>query len=152
MLWGREVKKVSLDFEWFRLDGNTKVWEGYILNEIKCFLCKGKGKNSKKKECPLCYGEGSVSPIIEPPFKGNDNMNGYQIWEDVSEGSPVSPVFRKAEDLAQWMVENDNSIMGSTSYETWLKMIKEEGSCPSGIIREGKFKPGTSVYEEEEGD
>lgn len=66
----------------------------------------------------------------------------------MSEGSPVSPVFKKAEDLAKWMVKNDDSVTAGTSYEAWLQMIKEEGSAPSGIMSSDKgVQPGTALYE-----
>ncbi len=38
----------------------------------------------------------------EPP-----EGEGWQLWETVSEGSPVSPVFESAEQLADWMSHPD---------------------------------------------
>jgi len=129
---GREVKRVHMDFDMFEREGD-ETWKGYLLDDIECLLCKGKKKNLKGKECPLCYGEGTVRLTVEPPKSLDDKENGYQIWQDVSEGGPVSPVFKKPEDLAKWMVENDTSITRDTTYEGWLKFIKEEGSAPSMI-------------------
>ena len=58
--------------------------------------------------CNFCNGKGcfenpgakwwTETPVPEGP--------AYQLWETVSEGSPVSPAFEKAEDLAQWLTEN----------------------------------------------
>lgn len=60
--------------------------------------------------CPTCQGHGSVEAHpgqraeaeawepTEPP-KGD----GWQLWETVSEGSPVSPVFATSDELAAWM-------------------------------------------------
>lgn len=33
--------------------------------------------------------------------------DGWQLWETVSEGSPISPVFADAESLAQWLTTED---------------------------------------------
>ena len=56
-----------------------------------------------------------------------------------------------AEDLAKWMVNNDDSITFGTSYEAWLKMIKEVGSCPSAVgSLNGGIKSGMSLYEKNE--
>ncbi len=145
---GREVKVVHLDFDWYERT-NEDTWYGYLLDQVECELCNGSGKNLKGRECPDCYGEGKISPRIEPPKSWDDEKNGFQIWQNVSEGGPVSPVFKKPEDLAKWMIKNDTSITKGTSYEAWLKMIKEEGSSPSmvGSFSEG-VKPGTSLYEE----
>lgn len=60
--------------------------------------------------CPTCDGQGSLERYPgqreeaekwerEDPPKGE----GWQLWETVSEGSPISPVFPDAEGLAQWM-------------------------------------------------
>ena len=133
---GREVKRVHIDFDLFeRGEKESDTWKGYLLDEVECPLCKGSKKTLKKKECPLCYGTGKCSPTIEPP-KGYDweITEGFQIWQDVSEGGPVSPVFLKPEDLAKWMVKNDDSVTKDTTYEGWLKFIKEESSAPSMIM------------------
>lgn len=60
--------------------------------------------------CSTCQGHGSTEAYpgqraeaeewepTEPP-----EGEGWQLWETVSEGSPISPVFRSAEELAYWM-------------------------------------------------
>ena len=153
---GREVKIVSLDFDWYEShnregDKWAETWKGYLFDyDLVCFLCEEKKVNLKGKDCPLCDGEGKLAPRFEPPKEWDDKKNGYQIWEDVSEGSPVSPVFKNPEDLAKWMVKNDDSITKGTSYEVWLKMIKKVGSAPSMIMVNGGMSSGMSLYEEKE--
>jgi hypothetical protein len=61
-------------------------------------------------ECPACGGHGSVEKYpgqraeaeaweaTEPPAG-----EGWQLWETVTEGSPISPVFATAQELATWM-------------------------------------------------
>ena len=93
----RELKRVPLDFDY----PLGKVWDGY-----------------------LCPDDIDIDDFIgtEPP-KGN----GYQLWETVSEGSPSSPVFKTAEELAKWC-ETNATIFASEkcSYDKWLKMFKED--------------------------
>jgi len=147
---GREVKRIHLDWDFFERE-EQGTWKGYIMDPIKCLLCGGSGKNLKGKTCPQCDGEEKVYPQVEPPkyYEWNKKDFGYQIWQDVSEGGPVSPVFKKPEDLAKWMVENDTSITRGTTYEAWLKMIKEMGGCPSMIGMLGKgIKSGMVMYED----
>lgn len=95
--------------------------------------------------CPTCQGHGSVEAYpgqraeaeawepTEPP-KGD----GWQLWETVSEGSPISPVFATTEELARWMsspaytwgaVKTDDD---RPSYETALSFITA-GWAPSFI-------------------
>lgn len=139
---GREVRRIDLRWDWFERKGKD-TWAGYLLPSQICPLCEGSGKALNGKECIQCYGEGKDKPNIEP-IKGE----GYQIWQDVSKGGPVSPVFENPEDLAEWMVKNDNSITKGTSYSGWLKFIKAEGSAPSGIMSNDGFKSGVeSLYD-----
>lgn len=61
-------------------------------------------------ECPACEGHGSTEAYegqraeaeawepSEPPMG-----TGWQLWETVSEGSPVSPVFATSAELVTWM-------------------------------------------------
>lgn len=141
---GREIKRIDINWDWFEKKGN-KTWEGYLLdNEVTCPLCEGTGKGKGTWGCVQCYGEGKVRLKVEPP-KGYGNESGYQVWQDVSEGGPVSPVFLKPEDLANWMVENDTSITKGTSYEGWLNMIKSEGFAPSGIVSTDGYGSGVKM-------
>jgi hypothetical protein len=95
--------------------------------------------------CKTCNGEGSVWDTPEnkrlaarwrskQPPKGK----GYQIWETVSEGSPVSPVFGSPEELADWMCLHDDSVSRGTTREQWLQFINGPGwamtmmSSPTG--------------------
>lgn len=80
--------------------------------------------------CPHCSGHGVPNGKWElwesweriHPHTGD----GYQIWETVSEGSPISPVFDAPEGLANWMVNNEGGLFGD-----WMKFIKSGMSAPS---------------------
>lgn len=66
--------------------------------------------------CDLCKGDGSFQVYAgqreeaeawthtEPPAG-----EGWQAWETTSQGSPISPVFATAEDLATWWSDPDRS-------------------------------------------
>jgi len=136
---GREVKRVALDFDW----PIGRVWPGYYLS-----IC-----NEMDGNCELCRKFGELAGIkmpydcpdmqIEPP-----SGPGWQMWETVSEGSPVSPVCKSSEDLAHWLTENigERDITHGTSYDTWLKMI-HVGWAPSLIINntDGQVSVKTGV-------
>ncbi len=142
---GREVKRIDLDFDWFEKttgkDGHSRTWFGYILDAIPCKLCDGKGRTTKGKNCPLCYGEKQAYPRIEPP-----EGDGWQMWEDTSEGSPISPVFKTTLQLATWLEKNGASASGSftATKEQWLKVIKT-GGAPSGAIIGGRMMSGVEA-------
>lgn len=129
---GREVKRVALNFKWF--EQGRKVWFGYILPTITCKLCI----NGYDGKCPLCEDLKYVYVRVEPP-KGE----GYQVWEDVSEGSPISPVFKTKEELAKYMTDNtkENDVNYGATYEDWLTFIKVK-YAPSFHYVNGTFKGG----------
>lgn len=94
-------------------------------------------------KCPICKGEGTLPhPDLairklheewkeyEPP-----TGDGYQLWETCSEGSPISPVFASAEQLADWCADNA-TIFGSekTSRANWLQMFTGEKDLDTGSL------------------
>jgi hypothetical protein len=87
-------------------------------------------------ECPACQGYGSLEAYpgqraeaeawerSEPPMG-----DGWQLWETVSAGSPVSPVFATADGLASWMSDLERGD-GWMPAETAAKFI-EAGWAPT---------------------
>jgi hypothetical protein len=84
--------------------------------------------------CPGCSGTGEVATEAqraahnawtptEPP-----TGDGYQLWQTVSEGGPVSPVFETADHLAEWMVS-----AGEASSLPVAQRFVEAGWAPSGV-------------------
>lgn len=64
-------------------------------------------------KCPYCNGEGYIYYSEEiknlyENWKGYEPPSGgaYQLWQDTSEGSPISPVFMSVEPLADWASKN----------------------------------------------
>lgn len=87
--------------------------------------------------CARCAGDGTTPTAeqraahdawgpTDPP-----EGDGWQLWETVSEGSPISPVFPTAEALAEWMTRNDCTVNGPVAtYEAALKFV-HAGWAPS---------------------
>lgn len=88
-------------------------------------------REGKPHSCDLCGGDGYVdewpgqSAAREQwqPF-GPPPGDGWQMWETTSEGSPVSPVFDTAEELARWCTDNE-TMFGEQrgTYEQWLGIV-----------------------------
>lgn len=84
--------------------------------------------------CEHCAGTGEIwdSPedeqaadswtAVEPPAG-----DGYQIWETVSEGSPISPVFATPEELARHMAGRPWGADKGSSYDAWMRFINGPG-------------------------
>jgi hypothetical protein len=132
---GREVKRVPLDFDW-----PEKIWPGYMLS-----LCGDMEYVDKNEEtrCDNCRHFARLAGItisdygcpqtkIDPP-----TGEGWQMWEDVTEGSPISPVFATPEELARWLADTGASACGSdtATYEQWLAVITGPGWAPTMVVR-----------------
>jgi hypothetical protein len=50
----------------------------------------------------------------------------YMMYEDTTEGTPISPAFATIEELARWLSDNGASAFGymTASYEAWLNTCK----------------------------
>ena len=106
----REVRRVPLDFDW----PLGEDWAGYNLWLPKCPDCKdedgystgyvGGQSYAPGEECQTCDGHRRLATpeqraILEVPVG-----EGWQVWETVSEGAPITPVFPTAEALIDWLV------------------------------------------------
>ena len=124
---GREIKRVARDFKW----PMNKIWGGFLnphyAHRAECSACKGSGHNLATEQIADDW-----TPE-EPP-----SGEGWQMWETTSEGSPISPVFATAEDLAHWLAETGASSFGAmtATYEQWLAMGRS-GWAPSAVAAPG---------------
>lgn len=93
-------------------------------------------------KCQICQGDGAIwqSRYAEEAFDGWSSWEpptgeGWQVWETVSEGSPISPVCSTRDVLIAWM---------RTVHIGWDAMTKagaeafvEQRYVPSGVITPG---------------
>ena len=108
-----------------------------------CILCRHRAQQAGVYgQCEHCKGEGTLYrddaarqqvedwTETEPP-----EGPGWQLWETVSEGSPLSPVFASPEELARWCTDNAwLDTTHKTSYEAWLRMIQTEDGVDTGSM------------------
>ena len=87
---GREVKRVPLDWDW----PIGKVWPG----GENPFYCDEIDEGTASKAEQAAYEAWTPT---DPP-----TGEGFQLWENVSEGSPASPVFPTRDALVEWMSQN----------------------------------------------
>lgn len=133
----REVRRAHKKFK-FQI-GET--WWGYLLPALYC-QC-----SEEDEDCPVCDGEHSVQPVVEPPtypydytFTYGEEDYGWQMWQTVSEGGPISIVCDSPEELAHWLEDNNAPSFGydTATYEQWLRMIKGPGWAISAVRIPGK--------------
>ncbi len=84
--------------------------------------------------CARCAGSGHVWPTSEIEQQYEDwrptdppTGDGYQLWENVSEGSPVSPVFASLDALCAWCEENASTFAHHrATKEKWRSMLEDD--------------------------
>ena len=137
---GREVKRVPLDFNY---PLNT-VWEGYCpsiekIKSIKGILDKAPYLSECNSTCDICNKCDEIINCCSESAKhcvwyNKENKKewfyevpvgeGYQLWENTSEGSPNSPVFKTLEELCDWCEENATTFANcKTTKEKWFEML-----------------------------
>jgi len=88
---------------------------------------------------------GQYKPLYagEMPDPHYTDSTYYQMYETTSEGTPISPVMDRPENLASWLVENKaTAFAGQTaSYEAWL-MVCQGRTALSGVYIGGDFMNG----------
>ena len=93
-------------------------------------------------ECPVCNGTGAIwfsDEIKEKSEQWYDaerydppTGEGWQVWEAVSDGSPMTPVFATADELIDYLVDSGYSVDAAS------KFVLEDKWCPSMIIVGGR--------------
>lgn len=78
-------------------------------------------------EDPEAYEWPPVPDVFRPPF--TEEPTCYQIYETVSEGTPVSPVFTNLDDLVEWLVDQGHSRKAAEAFA-------KSGWVPSMMIDE----------------
>lgn len=81
--------------------------------------------------CARCAGSGQIwpTPKIKQQYEDWEKEepptgDGYQLWENCSEGSPVSPVFASLDELCAWAEENATTFADfRATREEWREML-----------------------------
>lgn len=140
----REVKRVAVDFGWPR----KKVWPGYCFTTPDCQVATCPDADGSElpwsKEAMCAFHRA----IWDAPFVALDppTGEGWQLWETVSEGSPISPVFRDREGLIDWIASSmyDDSRVGPPLSREQAERFVDAGWAPSGI-----WVPGEGFFANE---
>lgn len=161
---GREVRRVPANWQHPKAWNDYRGQDEYVpLNEGD--YCGGYevqaaqwDEGYAKWQQGLCrsYGDGAEWEPIDPKYRGTrytdyagarpspddfmpnwpaEQRTHYMMYEDTSEGTPISPAFETPEELARWLVDNRVSAFADelASYEGWLAVAKG-GFAPSVVV------------------
>lgn len=99
---------------------------------VDCPACKGKGHGRAPRWLKKAHATWKKT---EPPAGP-----GYQLWETVSEGSPISPVFSDGMALAEWMIHHGEA----STIEAAMRFL-DAGWVPSMVMVNGKISSNADI-------
>jgi hypothetical protein len=155
---GREVRRVPANWE------HPKDWRGhYKPMHDRDFLAESRewmdsaiawengtdpDAADQKEKYPFYWQWAGGPPDQEyyMPAWPDAERTHYQMYENVSEGTPISPVMETPEALARWLTDNNAPASGShgATYEGWLRVCRG-GYAPSLVIANGVMMSGVDA-------
>lgn len=134
---GRELRRVPKDWKHPKENGKYQpLWGGLYSKELVAFEALQKEKGLQ--EALDNHGKAPNKDEYMPEWPENEKTH-IQMYEDTSEGTPISPVMDAPEALAQWLVDNKASAFAdeTATYDQWLSTIKS-GWAVSAVFVPGK--------------
>jgi hypothetical protein len=119
------------EYEWYR--GYFYWANGMIWDYGKKTFIPRRETTANETYAEYC-GERPKQEDYMPDWPEKERTH-YQMYEDCTEGTPISPVMETPEKLAHWLADNNASAFGNmtATYDQWLAMIKAK-SAPSMIL------------------
>lgn len=128
----------------------VKLYDG-TLEDIDDMLAKERAKAPAYRPVPdnptyqWWAGEKPQEPVAADymPDWPSEQRTHFMMYEDTSEGTPISPAFATAEELARWLADTGASAFGdqTASYDAWLATIKR-GFAHSATLVGGRLLSG----------
>lgn len=143
---GREVRRVPANWQHPKDESSTK-------DRYKPLFPGERYEDSKTEWLEKCATEGMQAALdyCGNPPDINDYMPNWpeaerthlMMYEDTSEGTPISPAFATPEELARWCADNGASIFGSSTapYEEWIKIARGGFSPGLEMVAGGPMTP-----------
>lgn len=130
--------------EW---DEENAKWEQGLRSDYRGGW---KPKSDDEKNMPFSEWDGE-RPTAERymPEWSDAERTHLQMYEDTTEGTPISPVIDSPENLARWLVDNNASAFGgmTANYEQWLATINREWA-PSMVFTGGQLQSGVAATQQ----
>lgn len=92
------------------------------------------------------YGEAPKQENYMPDWP-DEQRTHFMMYENTSEGTPISPAFATPEELARWLCDTGASAFATqtATYEAWLRVAKG-GFTPSAVLCGGVLASGVEAY------
>lgn len=101
-------------------DAESKKWDEGFRDDFRGGWIR---KNAAEQDMDFDEWHGKrPDPADHMPEWAPDQCVGWMMYENVTEGTPLSPVCKTPIELAMWMAKHPEWVTGH-SYETWLSLI-----------------------------
>lgn len=145
---GRELRRVPADWEHPRKsDGRFQPMYDQSYREAAEHWVAEFRKFVPNEYAQYFWDWGGMppDPNYYRPDWGPEERTHFQMYENTSEGTPISPVFADVESLCRWLAETGaSSFAGMTaSYESWMAVCKS-ARAPSAVVVNGTLVDGVS--------
>jgi hypothetical protein len=145
----RKIRRVPADWQ------HPKGWDGrysplvdhnFVEDAdewVKNFLAweKDNHPDREQSECRY-YWEWAGDPPDPKDYHPDwpeESRTHYQVYEEVSEGTPISPVFATIEEVHTWLLEQGWS-------EKWAEMLCKDMWVPSGFMSQSNGRMTFESY------
>lgn len=160
---GREIRRVPADWDHpsnqalYDRDFNTFAAD-WMASAI--LWAQGKHKDQRRyaeEDLPAFYWQWAgmpPDPDYYRPAWTDEERTHYQVYETVSEGTPVSPAFATQDELIDYLVENGDYWCqrrpdeDPPSREAATAFVKGTGWVPTGVGTAASTKWGISAAED----
>jgi hypothetical protein len=153
---GREIRKVPKGWHHPRKENGDyqPMYDEYYGDAIETWIKEHylwlEGKHPNQLENPEHYknykwyaeyaGSGPDIEFYRQVKWTEEEANCFQIYQTVSEGSPVSPVFETLEEMEKWLIKEGHS-------EKAAKAFCSSGWAPSMIMYGGNLASGIDSFD-----
>jgi len=133
-----------------------EAWAAWQRGEVENYSAKAgeskwKPKDGGALDCARYtdYAGPRPSPDDHMPVFPAGTATMLMMYENTSEGTPISPAFATPEELARWLSDNKASAFGGSgaTYEQWLATARG-GYAPSMVISAGRMMSGVEAMAE----
>lgn len=134
---GREVRKVPANWQHpmdERTGNHTPLMEGQDYAWRKKDWEETVAEKGLQEAIEWCGNPPNINDFM--PNWPESERTHYMMYEDTSEGTPISPAFATPEELARWLADTGASSFGSdtASYESWLRVANGGFACSAIVI------------------
>ncbi len=139
---GREVRRVAKDWNHPKVDGEYKpLYENYSDDSCEFLVLADAEGLQEAIDYMGCPDKADYMPEW-----CDEEKTHLMMYENTTEGTPISPAFEMPEELARWLVDNSASSFGSmtATYEQWLRACKG-GYAPSMVLSSAGLQSGVEA-------